>query len=596
MRKILPTALVLALMAAGHPAVAQTDTSKPTTVVVEAQKKKNHSRTWIRGESPHFIVYSDAAPADAQKLVARLERFHALLRHIAGLDDTPETAGPKLELYYLGRIDSLKAIDPTPPDYAVGLYRSGEDGVQAYGLDMYYRAESKTPLERQPENEGLVYIFEAYARHFLRTNDSHRVPFWFIEGFAHFMATARFDDNQAVIGMAPEAYADYLQLITGQIDYNLNYQDVLTDTDHKAGYDAQDSGNIRNEFGARAWVLTHWIESSPQNRAKFGAYLKAVDGGAAPVDAFHTAFGLTPKQLNTTLWAYLKGHHAMAMKIAFTPPAPPEATFETLPPSADKLLLWQSALKSGATPAQGVRLLADIRTEAPRYPESDLARDTLDRAEILWGDPNRVLPALRQAAVDKPGDFETQYLYGRAELVLAQGATGDVRAQAFAAAKQAFLKAADIDNNSAPNIYAYFRAEILNYDQPNDASLSAAISAWQLAPDVDSYALMAGLAYAHMGHTETALHVLHTVADDTHGRSLAPIARTWITRLQSGVADTDIVAALKAGIVAPEGGLAQWTLANHAVLAAQVQAYNSEMEQDMMDNAVNDGANDDSGM
>ena len=606
MRKILSTTLVLALLAAGHPAMAQTgaqtapkSADKPTTVVVEAPKsriRRAHTHTWIRGESAHFVVYSDAAPADAQALVAKLERFHGLLRHIAGLDDTPEAAGPKLEFYYLAQGESLSIADPAEPDYAVGLYKSCEEGVEAYGTDMYYRPEGKTALELQPENEGLVYLFEAYAHHFLTVNDSHRTPLWFIDGFAHYVATARFEGDEAIIGMAPEAYAKYLQLISQDIDYHLDYKDVLADTDAKPGYNANDAANIRNEFGARAWILTHWIESSPQNRAKFAAYLKAVDDGATPDAAFRSSFGLSPSGLSSALWTYLKGHHVMAMQMNFTVPTPPDVAFETLPESADKLLMWRSALEGCTTPAYGAKLLADIRAEAPKYPESDLAQDTLARAEILWGDPRRVLPTLTQAAAEKPGDFDSQYLLGRAELAIAQTSAGDERAHAFAVAKQAFLKAADIDSNSAPNIYAYYRAEILSYDQPNEAALSAAISAWQLNPEVDSYAFAAGLSYAYQGHTDDALHVLHTVADDPHGRSLAGVARTWIARLKAGASQADIAATLKAGINAPEGGQANWTLANHAALDAQVKAYNDEINQELMNDAVNSGTNNDSGL
>ena len=591
MRHILLATLALALMAGG-PALAQTQKAadKPTTVVVEAQKKTHgwFTRTWIRGESAHFIVYSDASEADARTVVERLEGFHALLRHIAGLDGAPEAAAPRLELYYLAHDDNLATADPAEPPYAIGLYKTSEEGVQAYATDMFYRPDGKTPLERQPENEGLAYVYEAYARHFLAVNDSHRTPVWFIDGFAHYVATARFDDTSAVVGMAPEAYADYLRAIDGAIDYHLDYKDVLADTDARTGATRDDTAAIRNEFGARAWILTHWIESTPQNRAKFAAYLQAVDDGAPPKQAFQTAFGLTPSGLETAMWTYLKGHHVMAMKMPFTAPAVSEVTFETLPQSADKLLLWQSALKSGATPAYGAKLLAEIRDEAPKYPESALAQNTLARAEILWGDPRRVLPALNQAAADKPADFEVQYLLGRAELAIAQTSSGDERAQAFTAAKQALVKAANIDPNAADNAYAYFRAQILSYDQPNEAALSAAELAWQLAPEVDTYALAAGLAYAHEGRTGDAVRVLHTVADDPHGRALAGVARTWIGRLKTGNApDADIVAAFKAGVPTPEGGLAQWTLANHAVLAAQAQAVTDQDMQESQDNEAN---------
>ena len=598
MSKFLSATCVAALLVVGGPALAQTQKTaadKPTTVIVEGQRKRSpdNPHPWIRGESAHFIVYSDASPADAQAVIGRLERFHSLLRHIAGQDSAPETTGPKLEFYYLAHSESLAVADPAQPQYAMGLYKSCEEGVQGYGVDMYYRPDAKSALEHQPENEGQVYIQEAYARHFLMVNDSHRTPLWFIDGFAHYLATARFDDSQAVLGMAPQAYADYLTAIEGEVDYHLDYRDVLADVDHKPGTDALDTASIRNEFGARAWILTHWIESTPGNREKFGAYLKAIDNGATPTEALQTAFGLSPSRLDYTMWDYLKSHHVMAMKMAFTVPTPPDVAFETLPPSADKLLMWQSALKTCATPAYSAKLLPQIREEASKFPRSDLAQDTLDRAEILWGDPRRVLPALNEASVDKPADFESQYLLGRAELAVAQTALGDERAQAFKAAKQALLKAADIDPNSAPNIYAYFRAQILSYDQPNEAATSAAILAWQLAPEVDAYALAAGLSYAHLGRTDDALRVLHTVADDPHGRSLAGVARTWIARLSPGArnaaTDADITAALKAGVAAPEGGLAQWTLANHEVLKAQLQAVTDELMDELQAGDINGG-------
>ncbi len=603
MRKILSATCVAALLIAGAPALAQTQKAspgktggdKPTTVVIEGQKRHSpdNPHPWIRGESAHFIVYSDASPADAQALIARLERFHSLLRHIAGQDNTPEAAAPKLEFYYVAHSDALAIADPAQPQYAIGLYKSCEEGVQGYGVDMYYRPEAKSTLEHQPENEGQVYIQEAYARHFLMANDSHRTPLWFIDGFAHYLATARFDDSQAVLGMAPQAYTDYLTAIEGEVDYHLDYKDILTDIDHKPGTNALDTASIQNEFGARAWILTHWIESTPENRAKFGAYLKAIDTGATPVQALKTAFNLTPSSLDYTMWDYLKAHRVMAMKMAFTVPTPPDVAFETLSPSADKLLMWQSALKTCTTPAYGAKLLPQIREEAAKFPKSDLAQNTLDRAEILYGDPRHVLADLNTASVEKPGDFESWYLLGRAQLAIAQTTSGDDQAQAFKAAKTAFLKAADLDPNSAPNIYAYFRAEILSYDQPNEAATSAAILAWQLAPEVDTYALAAGLSYAHLGRTEDALHVLHTVADDPRGRSLAGVARTWIARLSPGAlnaaTDADITAALKAGVSAPEGGLAQWTLANHQVLKAQLQAVTDELMDEMQADDINSG-------
>lgn len=582
-------ALVLAATAPEHVHARQTTAAAapPTTVVVEAQKR-HKGVVWIKGESAHFIVYSDAKMADAEVLIARLERFHSLLRYVAGLNGQPEAAAPKLELYYFADSKSLAVVDPANPPYAIGLYKSCADGVQAYGADMYYRPETKQPLERQPENEGLSYIFEAYAKHFLSVNDSHRTPLWFINGFAHYMATARFDDSQAVVGMAPEAYASFLQEVSNGLDYNLNYKDILTGTDQKKGYTGGDASVLSNEFEARAWILTHWVESNPQNRGKFAAYLNATASGEAPVAAFEKTFGLTPARLDYTLWSYLHGHHVMAMKMPFTVPAPAPVTFETLPASAEKLLVWSSALKACPSADYGRSLLADIRQEAPKYPESDLAQGTLARAEILFGDPQKALPYLTKHAADAPGEFESQYLLGRADLALASTRQGEARAQALTAAAEAFVKASSLDPSSAATDYFYFRAQVANEDMPDNGALQVAIHAWQLSPEVDDYAIAAGLAYAHLGRTTDALHILHTVADDPHGRSRAALAKSWIDRLTAGASDADIVAALKAEPTS-ESGLARWTLANHAVFQSLVRAMEDDAMQQAADDALSSG-------
>ncbi len=591
MRKSVATVIAMALATAApglaHARQATPVAAPPTTVVVEAQKR-HKGVVWIKGESAHFIVYSDAKVADAEALIARLERFHSLLRYVAGLNGQPEAAAPKLELYYVAHSESLAIADPAQPPYAVGLYKGCADDVQAYGADMYYRPESKQPLERQPENEGLSYVFEAYAKHFLSINDSHRTPLWFIDGFAHYMATARFDDNQAVVGMAPEAYASFLQEVSNGLDYHLNYKDILAGADHKKGYEGSDASTLSTEFEARAWILTHWVESNPQNRGKFAAYLDATAGGEAPVEAFQKTFGLTPSRLDYTLWSYLHGHHVMAMKMPFTVPVPAPVTFDTLPASAEKLLLWSSALKSCPTADYGQKLLGEIREEAPKYPESDLAQATLARAEIMFGDPSRALPYLTKHVADAPGDFESQFLLGRADLVLASGRQGDARNQTLAAAAQAFLKASGIDADSAAADYFYFRAQVAGEDAPDDGALQVAIHAWQLSPEVDDYAIAAGLAYAHLGQKAEALHVLHTVADDPHGRSRAALAKTWIDRLTAGVSDADVVAALKVD-PAPESGLARWTLANHDVFQNLVRAMEDDAMQQAADDALNSG-------
>ena len=71
------TALALAF-AFTTPAFAQTSTDP--SVVVHGQKPVKHPHKWVRGESRHFVVYSDAARPNVETLLTKKEALLAKLR------------------------------------------------------------------------------------------------------------------------------------------------------------------------------------------------------------------------------------------------------------------------------------------------------------------------------------------------------------------------------------------------------------------------------------------------------------------------------------------------------------------------------------
>ncbi len=549
------------------------------TVVVKGERgeltRKRRAAQWFRAESQHFVVYSDVSHKDVALLLGKLERFRYLLHGYWLKDAEAETPEPKPEIYYLSHEQDLDIAHPAGPAYSIGLVQSCEDGTQAYAAHMYYDAGKDTPLEKRPENEGLSYIFEAYARHFLYQNSYDKQPTWFIDGFAHYFATARFDGNEAVVGLAPEAAARYLSLIGSSLTYRLDYKDVLQQKETD-GKDTLKGDQLKAEYQVRSWILTHYILSKPENRQKFGVYIRAVDGGAEPVKAFETAFGMKPSQLSNELWAYRKkGLEAAKMNFKALPEA--DVSFFALPESADNLLMWQSALKACPSDAYGKQLLGKIRGDAPKYPDSELAQRTLSRAEAIWGDPNVAIAYLTKAKVD---DAEGLYLLGRAQLSLAAKSTGAARTTALQAARQALGKASTVDPESATTAFYYYRAVVLETGKPDEDAQAAALIAWQKAPEIDVYALHAGLVYAWLGRKDQALQALKTVANNPRGRSLAPVARAWIAKIEAGADPAALLAAMQADYPTPEGGLTEWTVATSDVVAAVKDAAD---KQDAMD-------------
>ena len=342
-----------------------TTTPPPATTVVVHGDKARRPHTWFRAESQHFIVYSNTRHSDVASLLSKMERFWFALREFSQVDRDQPADTPKQTLYYFDNEHALTAVDPEAPDYAIGLYATCEDDAQGFGVHMYYGEDSRLPLEKRPENEGLSYIFQAYARDFFYRNTSQRAPLWFVDGYAQYFSTVRFDGDQALIGMAPEALGKLLQRLGAGYLYSLDYADVLVGNDSDGRNEAGPAG-LKNEFEARSWVLTHWILSSHENLANFHAYIAATNGGEDRIKAFKRIFGLTPGQLNHTLWVYLRKLEAMKLTFKTLPEA--DISFSDLPDSADALLLDQAALKSCPGTKYGQTLLGRVRAAAPNSP------------------------------------------------------------------------------------------------------------------------------------------------------------------------------------------------------------------------------------
>ena len=543
-----------------------------TTVVVHGDKDRR-PHTWFRAESQHFIVYSNTRHSDVATVLSKMERFWYTLREFSQVDLHPAADTPKQVLYYLDDEHGLEAIDPEAPAYAIGLYTACDEDAQGFGVHMYYGENPRLPLEKRPENEGLAYIFGAYAHDFFYRHSSQRAPLWFIDGYAQYFSTTRFDGDQAVVGLAPQALGTLLQRLGSEYLYTLDYADVLTGNDSEGNNDAGPSG-LKNEFEARSWVLTHWILSNRDTLAKFQAYLAATGGGEDRIKAFKRIFDLTPAQLNHTLWLYMRQMQALKLTFKSLPEA--EISFTDLPESANALLLDQAALKSCPGTKYGQALLNRVRANAPKFPDSELAQLTLARAEILYGDPNAALPWLEKTTHDTPADAEAQFLLGRAKLAIARGTTDSAQADAYRAAKAAFEKAADADPKSPQNAYWFYRAQVASTHSIDEDAAGAALLAYQEAPQVDAYAYHAALIYAHLGRRDEALAALHLVADNPRPSIWAPLAKAWLGKVNSGVSEAEILAASRADDPqAPKGafdGQADWTLAGADVLQALDQA------------------------
>ena len=560
----------------------------PTTVVVTADKP-NGRHVWLRAESQNFIVYSDTSRGAVATLLDHLEDFDFVLRNFSGLA-TDRTA-PKTTLYYLSDARDLTAIDGVAPDHAIGLYTSCVSGVTGFAVHGDFKPGDE-PVQSQPEDTVTVALFQAYARHFFYSHFPQRTPQWYIEGYASYFSTMRFDGSDAIVGLPSAAFDTYLRnLDFGRGHPQLEWRDVLLDDqtyrpegiadaslnndyahiaarpqrEVRGNADLAGQARTSYEYEARAWLLTHWLLSSPDNLPHLQAYLARRDAGDTPLTALKTAFRLSEGGLATTLRDHLHDLTAGRSSLKALPVA--TITFTDLPAVAENLLLKKAALDTCPAQAQGRQLLADIRGAAASFPDSDLAQSILAQAEVMYGDPATALAWLQARVKTSPQDAWSQALLGQAELAIARNDPGTTQAQESAAAVDAFAEAARLDPQSAAYAYGFARARIFDTGKVDDDAAGAAVLAAQLAPEVDAYAFNAALAYAYAGKRDQAIAMLTPIASDPRAGLWAKPAAAWVVRLKGVATRNDIAAAMLDEGRDAGGAQMEWTLFWPAVLA-----------------------------
>ncbi len=556
----LSMATALCLLATGHAGAQSPDPANLARVTVAG--RKSEVSQWFRAESPHFVVYSDAGEGDVSQLLTNLEKLDHLLRaYTLPGDPAPrpdEPREPKLTLYFHNSVTDLRAIDARTPADAVGLYSSCAAGVQGFAAHLEsMRSLGDEQLDKAPLNDTLSYVFEAYARHFLYRHTDIRLPASFIDGFAQYFSSVRFSERQMVVGRVPRGLGTYLKFLNDGQPYSLDYDDVLQSRLANAHGPAGAAG-VRLEFEAKAWLLTHYMLSSPENRKRLNHYLAAVGRGADPTAAFERIFGLKQADIGDAMWRYgLKGIATLRVE---QPPQPAvRVSFRSLPRATGEFVLAKAALKACPTREEGESLLRKLASLAPRYADDDLARLTLSRAQIGWGNPQEALAPLTAFLQEDDENAEARYLLGLAHLRLAERSSGEARRLHAEAARRELQRAREANPRSPEVALAAFQAEVAAAGTPSPAVLDGVIAAWQGAREIDALGRSAALASAFAGQADMAHRMLDALAQSGHDAAAAAWARQWRGRLEAGVSRGDILAEMRRDPV-PDVPFKEWTV------------------------------------
>jgi hypothetical protein len=453
---------------------------------------------WVKAETEHFIVYGDVVDFLVKDYAVRLSVFDALLRLY---NPPPPKAHPqKLSVYVVRSRKDLKRVAPDIDADIAGFYRASPEGVFAI-------ASSDGDLK---DNDTL---FHEYAHHYMLDHFPAAYPAWFVEGWAEYFMTADITPRGVTVGNYNKTRAQWLMGAQW-----LPMEEVLSKTT------GETSGEKRELYYAQAWLLTHYMRSSPQRAEQMDRIMAAIASGQDPVKTFESGSGMSIAQLTAQLRRYTTIPMTQIRDFGRIAPA---VTVTPLPASADDFLLERLRVTEGGRQKPDPEFVAEMRRRAARYPGDRLAELTLAQAEFVFGDPKAGEAIMARRLQAEPEDAEALTIAGYGQLRVAEREPAS-RAERYRTARQLFAKAYGLDKDDYRSLYGYALSRSGEPGFPTDNDVHALLEARLLAPAVQDISILAGEALLMRNDPDDARKVLGPVANDPHGGSGSRLARALL--------------------------------------------------------------------
>jgi hypothetical protein len=341
-------------------------------------------------------------------------------------------------------------------------------------------------------------------------------PPWYVEGFAEYLATARFTDRHVELGRPNPVRLSWL---SDQSDWIPMDQILFPRTEGRPA--------DQSRFYAQSWLLTHYLLSDPARYTPFLRYLQALGRHEDPPRAFAASFGFDSAQMQRQLVRYASGSIYFRRMDRASIAQAPEIAITRLPASADRLLLAQAAMQIGREPSEAQ--LARIRREAARFADP-FAKRVLAEAETMYGDRAVAERLLGELLAANPNDVDLLYLRGMVHVVAARDAEAESRVALFRQARVSFSRAHQLDQNHFLTLYRYAQSFSGEREFASENNRNVLLLAHQLAPQVAEIRMNAAALLLMRREYAEAEALLRPLASTAHSGQLAQAAREMIER------------------------------------------------------------------
>lgn len=466
---------------------------------------------WLRAETRHFIVYDDARDAEVRALASDLERFDGFIRLF---HDAPEVDGAesnKLTVFVVPNVRMVQRLCGKCPD-VYGFYQGRASGSVAFTPRQAGDAKANPNAI-----DARTVLFHEYGHHFLLGAYLVAYPAWFSEGYAEFVSTMKIADR-VTIGAAALHRA-----------YGLMLGPRLPVT---ALFDPQSrkrlsGGEVESLYG-RGWLLTHWIMFDEDRRAKFQAYLHALNTGTPSLKAATDSFG-DLKALDKELDRYLRQSTIPALVLDRSRVPEPSVAVTPLSPGAGEMIAFRLVSTRGVDGATAASLFAKAAAVAARYPADPVTQGWFAEVAFDAGKDAAAAQAVQRTLAADP--TSAQALTYRAMLAMRAAATSKAPAD-WDAARRALIRANHADPDRALPLMLFYESFEEQQQPPRKSAVAGLYRAQQLVPQDPALRMLAARQLIRDGAVAEARRMLAPLAYNPHAPADNPATRA-VARLDA---------------------------------------------------------------
>jgi tetratricopeptide (TPR) repeat protein len=438
---------------------------------------------WVEVKTQHFVIYTDLSDGQAAAYAMQLERFDHLLRELANLPATTQSASDVVTVY---AVPLATVQELARSNVIAGFYNSDVQSTLAV-----------MPLSVPTEWKVAPFhvMFHEYTHHILMSTTEESYPSWLHEGFAEFFGTVRFkSDGKLILGEPPQMRGWALHR---QLQMSL---ETLLDSDGKK------LGDSFEDKYARGWLLTHYLLLGKKRPGQLDKYMKLVAAGVPSLEAGRQAFGPLNK-LDGEINVYNRNGKFMSYAIPGNFPISPPTV---RPLGACEAAIMPTRIRSavGVTDKTAPKLVQPARAAAKNCSADAFVQRSLAEIEFDAKNNAEALAAAERALAAEPGNVMAMIYKGR---VLA-------RQSRWGEAREWFIKANHAEPNYALPLVLFYDTYTRDGATPSKAAVNALMRAIVLSPRDASVRLRVANQLIGEGDLALARKVLAPVAFGAHAK------------------------------------------------------------------------------